>query len=53
MRFLSEEEIDQFDEQSIPSDEVIGYTLEIDMEYLIHLHDNHNDYIINWLQVTK
>jgi hypothetical protein len=44
MRFLSEEEIDQFDVQSIPSDEVIDIPYRFQEYNLIHLHDNHNDY---------
>ena len=43
-KFLSEEEIDVFDLDSIPENSPIGYILEVDLKYCGELHDLHNDY---------
>ena len=43
-RFLSEEEIKVFDLYSVPEDSLIGYILEVDIEYPEELHNLHNDY---------
>ena len=43
-RFLSENEIAEFDLLSIPSDGDMGYIVECDLTYLHELHDLHNDY---------
>ena len=43
-KFLSEKEIDVFDLDSIPENSLIGYILEVDLEYCKELHDLHNDY---------
>ena len=43
-KFLSREEIDVFYLDSIPENSLIGYILEVDLEYCKELHDLHNDY---------
>ena len=43
-KFLSEEEIKVFDLSSIAENSLIGYVLEVDLEYPKKLHDSHNDY---------
>ena len=43
-RFLSEDEIAEFDLLSIPSDGDTGYIVERDLTYPDELHDLHNDY---------
>ena len=43
-KFLSKEEIDTLDLDSIPENRSVGYILEIDLEYCKDLHDSHNDY---------
>ena len=43
-RFLSEEEIKVFDIYSVSENCLIGYILEVDLEYCKELHDLHNDY---------
>ena len=42
--FLSEKEIEGFDLISIPENSLVGYVLEVDLEYGKELHDLHNDY---------
>ena len=42
-KFLSEEEIKVFDLYSILENSLIGYILEVDLEYCKELHDLHND----------
>ena len=42
--FLSEKEINNFDSHSIPGNILIGYILEVDLEYCGELHDLPNDY---------
>lgn len=44
MRFLTEEEINQFNLQKIAIDAKEGYILEVDLDYPNHLHDDHNCY---------
>ena len=43
-KFLSQEEINVFNLDSISENSLIGYILEVDLEYCKKLHDLHNDY---------
>ena len=43
-KFLSEEEINSFDLDSISSNSLIKFILEVDLEYCKELHDSHSDY---------
>ena len=43
-KFLSDEEIKVFGLYSIPENSLIGYILEVDLEYSTFLHNLHNDY---------
>jgi len=43
-RFLDDDEIEDFDLNSIEADAKVGYIVECDLEYPAHLHDLHNDY---------
>ena len=43
-RFLSEEEIKAFDLDCISENSLIGYFLQVDLEYPHFLHNLHNDY---------
>ena len=43
-KFLSTEEIEKFEYNSVPDDSPIGYILEVDLEYDSSLHDYYNDY---------
>jgi hypothetical protein len=43
-RFLTEEEIEKFDINSIALNSSTGYIIECDLHYPKHLHDLHNDY---------
>ena len=43
-KWLSREEINRFDENSISESSSDGYILEFDLEYLDELHELHNDY---------
>ena len=42
--WLSEKEINKLDLDSISKNSLIGYFLEVDLEYPRKLHDFHNDY---------
>ena len=42
-KFLSEKEIEAFDLDSIPGNNLIGYILEADLKYPTILHDLRND----------
>lgn len=44
MRFLSDEEIEHFELQKVPTDSNEGYILEVDLEYPPEIHDLHSDY---------
>ena len=43
-KFLSKEEFKVFNLDSIPDNSLVGYILEVDLEYCKELHDSHNDY---------
>ena len=43
-RFLTQEEINVFNIDSIPENSLIGCILEADLEYCKKLHDLHNEY---------
>ena len=43
-KFLSREEINELDLDSIPENSLVGYILEVDLKYCEELHDSHNDY---------
>jgi len=43
-RFLTEDEIENFDLASVKADAEVGYIIEWDLTYPTHLHDSHNDY---------
>ena len=43
-RFLDDDEVRNFDLDSIEVDAEVGYIVECDLEYPAHLHDLHNDY---------
>ena len=42
--FLSKEEIKVFNLDSFPENSLVGYILEVDLEYCKELHDSHSDY---------
>ena len=42
--WFSQEEIKNFNVNSISENRLYGYTLEVDLEYHDGLHDFHNDY---------
>ena len=42
--FLIEDEVKHFNVQTIPSNNLKGYTLQIDLSYPHELHNLHNDY---------
>jgi hypothetical protein len=44
MRFLDDEEIQNFNMTDVPKDAEKGYVLQVNLEYPPHLHDAHNDY---------
>ena len=43
-KFLSEKEINTFDLGFVAENSLVGYILEVDLEYFEELHDLHNDY---------
>ncbi len=43
-RFLSDQELENFDIMSVKNDSATGYILEVDLFYPDHLHDSHNDF---------
>ena len=44
--WLSEKEINKLDLDSISENSLLGYVLEVDLEYPNKLHDLHNDYLL-------
>lgn len=44
MRWLEGEEINSFDVTKISAERRMGYSLEVDLEYPLDLHDDHNCY---------
>ena len=42
--FLFDDQIINFDVNSIPDDSPIGYILEVDIDYPSHLHNMHSDF---------
>ena len=44
LNFLTRKEINVLDLDSISENSLIGYILEVDLEYCSELHDNYNDY---------
>ncbi|CAN7942343.1 unnamed protein product [Ixodes hexagonus] len=42
-KWLTDEEISKLDIQNVSEDSVIGYFLEVDLDYPDHLHDLHSD----------
>ena len=43
-KFLSKEEVNNFNLDSIAENSLIGYILKVDLEYCKELHDSHSDY---------
>ena len=43
-KFLSQEEVNNFNLDSVPENSQVGYILEVDLECCWKLHDLHNDY---------
>ena len=42
--FLLDDQIINFDVNSIPDDSPIGYILEVDIDFPSHLHNMHSDF---------
>ena len=42
--FLSRKEIEEFDIAKTVATDAIGFILEVDLKYPVHLHESHNDY---------
>ena len=43
-KWLTEDQVKDFDVMAIPFDSKTGYFLEVDLDYPEHLHDKHSDY---------
>ena len=43
-KFLSPKEIEEFHMSNTAATDDIGFILEVDLKYQIHLHESHNDY---------
>ena len=45
-KFLSPKEIEEFDMSKTAATDDIGFILEVDLKYPVHLHESHNDYTL-------
>ena len=43
-KFLSPKQVEEFDMSKTPATDDIGFILEVDLTYPVHLHESHNDY---------
>ena len=43
-KFLSQKEIEKFDMSKTAATDDVGFNLEVDLKYPVHLHELHNDY---------
>ena len=51
-QFLSPKEIEEFDSAKTVATDDIGFILEVDLKYPVHLHESHNDYPLAAEKVT-
>ena len=43
-KFLSPKEIEEFNMSKTAAYDDVGFILEVDLKYPVHLHESHNDY---------